>query len=122
MEDTHTGQIYPHIPHKPTYCIQHIHATANMGVLFRSAMSEGTRLFPGQGSVSATRWKQCEERGGVASLGLSVTVRALRMTASQLRSQRLGVGRPVILEALFVMRVSLFLLEAVSMVKKEGEQ
>ncbi len=48
--------------------------------------------------------------------GPSVVVRALCVMALMWRSERVSVGRPDVWEALFVMCVSLFLLEAISMV------
>lgn len=90
-KSTHTSHINPHSVYR-TYTQQLTWCS-----VYKDYMAEGTCLFPGQGSVSATRWEQCEEGGGVAGLGSSVTVHALRVTALQLRSQRLGAGRPVIL-------------------------
>lgn len=68
-----------------------------------------TCLFPSQGSVSAIRWKKLD---GVPR----VMVSALHIMTLLLTSERLGVGRAIILEAL-LMRLSLFLLETVNMVK-----
>ena len=48
-------------------------------------------------------------------LGACAMILALRAMALLLRSERLGVGRPMILDALCVMRMSLFLLETVNM-------
>ena len=55
-------------------------------------------------------------------LGSCVIIRALRVMASVLRSERLEVGSPMIFEALFVMRVSLFLSTTSNMLWKQGEQ
>ena len=48
-------------------------------------------------------------------LGSCAMLSALRVMAVLLRSERLGVGRPMIFEAWCVMRVSVFLFEVVSM-------
>ena len=48
---------------------------------------------------------KCVYRGW---LGLCVIMRALRVMASVLRSERLEVGSPIVFEALFATRMSLF--------------
>lgn len=50
-------------------------------------------------------------------LGLCAILCALHVMALLFGSERLGVWRPMILEAWCAMRVSLFLLEAVKMLK-----
>lgn len=47
-------------------------------------------------------------------------VSARRAMAPQFMSEKLGVGRQMIWEAACVLLVSLFLLEVVNMVKKQG--
>ena len=50
------------------------------------------------------------------------TVFAMRVMALQLSSERLGVGRAIILAAVLVMRVSLTRFVTESMLKKQVEQ
>ena len=55
-------------------------------------------------------------------MGSDKMVRALRTVALLLRSERIGVGRPMSLLALLVICVSLFFCGALSRLKKQGEQ
>ncbi len=104
----------------------HITAQCQQGSWFRAAMAKGTNLLrewallhfkvlclkPDGNNV------KCWLRGWSVSFAV---VSARRVMALWFMSERLGVGRQMILVAVCVMAVSLFLLLMVNMVKKQRE-
>ncbi len=104
----HTPHINPHIhthtPLKPTYIIHTYYCYHYQGAVLRSAAAEEIKLLlkcarfqagdlflRTDGSSVKDEWRGCQ--------GSSVMMRALCVMASLLRSERLGVGGAVILEA-----------------------